>query len=329
MHGLNGSKSTWVGEKDRFIENLIKDNQINKEYDFFTFEYYTKIFEPFSGFKKLIAMIPGTFKSKKKKAFNIGIRRTAQALSTQIALKLNHYEKIIIISHSMGGLVAKKAFTYGDSNNLYKIAMYVSLSVPHSGSSLAKLGKKLLRNPQLIDLSSFSEFTSILTQEYSDLDPKPYSLYQTGSYDHVVPEGSAIPAGISKRNRIDSMNTHFDVLSIDSDIDSSSFLRIKKELKRILVQWSPIYLANIPLSFEYPPKATFQAIATAIVKDAQCAIEFDESFDENELKTPLRSTTLSAINTYEALLALRSFGFTDIPEYKIEIKNSTFKIIKK
>lgn len=237
VHGLSGSNESWVGSNIKYYDLLSKNKEIINNYDLdTTFTYHTKLVEPRS-----FNILKSFFKKSKKDKFNAPIRDIGLLLKSHIAENLRNYESFVLITHSMGGLVAKKAMVemnkdVESQNFLSKIDLYVSLSVPHRGSLLASMAEKLIgKNPQLKNLKAFSSFTTELSRDYGSikLDKRPKTIYQRGVYDKVVPEGSAIPCAESQ-NIIDTQDDHYGSRQVKDPKTHVAYKRVLRELKELL-----------------------------------------------------------------------------------------------
>ncbi len=330
VHGLGGSSLSWTDpkNKNRFVERFLGEEGVAEHFSIYIFEYPTNIFEPFTIWKRLLSLIPitGSKRKKRNKKFNVGIRQISLQLASDVREVLLEYDSISLITHSMGGLVSKRAMVEL-RDKVQKVSLYVSLSVPHRGSILATIGSKLLKNPQLVDLSGFSEFTSELTDSYSNLNYKPKAIYQRGNQDEIVTEGAAIPDGVLAKDRIDTGDNHFTVLQIDKPNSNPVFLRVLKELEIIKFQSSSNGKANSPINFTVPENWSFQSTIQALVESSNCTSEF-VGFSKEELKLELRPNEISKENTFQAVESIK-FLNDNIPEYEIQIIKNHFKIIKK
>lgn len=326
IHGLNGNSSTWKGDSKRFVNVLRSDMVVSENFGLYIFEYPTKIVE-FGFFKRMLSYIPGI----KKKEFNVGIRRISMELKTNLYEILKDYKTIILVAHSMGGLISKKALVEMQNEEIKRIKLFMSVSVPHNGSALADIGTTLLGdNKQLCDLQIFSDFTSDLTNRFSNLTIGPKVVYQSGNQDLVVPEGSAIPAGVTFNDRIDTSDNHYSVLSIEDPASHTPYIRLIRELKDILIleqQQGTFDEVNGEVTFNIPENYSFKQVAELLAETANCTIQF-KGFSEIELNILLKSQELSKVNTFKALEALQYIGQSIIPKYNIELKESHFKIIK-
>lgn len=327
VHGLNGSRSTWIGEDRRFINTIKKDTTIVNEFGIYIYEYHTKIFE-FACIKRMLSIIP---LAKKKWDSNVGVRRIAMTLRSHIQSQLDGYDAIVLVGHSMGGLVCKRVLVEMSKEELAKVKLFLSLSVPHNGSLLGSLGSTLFgKNKQLVDLEAFSDFTADLTNRYSNLKNKPKAIYQAGNQDEVVPESSAIPAGVVGSNRIDTSDNHFSVV-VDADkADHIPYKRLLKELNDIIKlnkQLSLSSSANAPVNFNIPEGWTFQEVARSLARTAQCTIEFN-GFTEQELSINMSAGEIQQRNTFSALNSLIYVSNDAIPMYTVDIIDTHFIIEK-
>jgi Putative serine esterase (DUF676) len=330
VHGLNGDSSTWADDSSRFVDKFKVENEVYSNFALYIFEYHTKIIE-LSILRKFLSIIPGKKPFAKKEKFNVGIRRIAMQLKASLRDFLNDYKIIILMAHSMGGLIVKRALVEMEEEELKKIKLFISLSVPHHGAGLASIGAPLLKNPQLIDLQGFSDFTNDLTNRFSNLKNQPKVIYQTGNQDRVVNEGSAVPAGVIADNRIDTDDTHYKVLNITDPMSHLVYQRIIRELKDILNwerQQSTSDSANAAIDFNIPENCSFIDAAKILVSTAKCTIDF-KGFTDQELKILLKPQELSKTNTLQALESLQFIGKNPIPKYQVKIIDSHFEIIKK
>ena len=184
---LLGEKETWIredGEKS-ILDYLKQDIAINSIYDFAVFDYYTRFADKIDKAKGLIA---GLFGRKTSPTKNIDIENIAQMLKTEIKYLDNEIKNIVLIAHSMGGLVAKSMIIENIlENNKSKVNLYVSLAVPHRGSNLATFGKIIFNNPQLENLQPLNEKIHKMNEQWLQLSEKlPKTLYFQAKYDDVV-----------------------------------------------------------------------------------------------------------------------------------------------
>jgi|GEM_PF-1596521 len=327
VHGLNGSRDSWTGENSSFVSTLKKQSDVNANYQLFVFEYPSKILEV--GFwKKIKAKLP--FSGKKKDTFNVSIRAIAMELASDIRETLGDYKNIVIVAHSMGGLIVKRAIIDMQAVDLRKVKLVLSLSVPHHGASLAELGTKLLgKHIQLLDLKRFSDFTNELTYQFANLEDKPTVIYQSGHQDEIVNEGSAIPAGVTAAFRIDTNHNHYSVQDISDPASHTPYKRLLKELKALVTlgqQQSSSVKGNAPMEFDIPAGCSLKVIAELLTETASCTISFT-GFTDAELAVGIRSQKVNAENTYKGLEALQHLTEEPSVRYKVNINGSHYELI--
>ncbi|EMX0192073.1 alpha/beta hydrolase [Bacillus cereus] len=180
IHGFTGAEETWVNEEGKsFAEMLLSFEEIQLNYDFAEVIYYSKIMD-FQKAKSASKFIKNLFKrSTKAVKKNLEINELAKFVRSLIHYNCESYENIIVIAHSMGGLVAK-ALVIDEIKNAStkKVKKYISLAVPHSGSNFAVIAGSIFTNPQVIDLEPLSEAVKSLNEDWLRLqDALPSSLY--------------------------------------------------------------------------------------------------------------------------------------------------------
>lgn len=237
VHGFGGGIGAWEGDSTKFYEALFKNEKIIRNYDASFFSYNTKKVE-WIWLKSFLSIF------FKKIKFNAPIKTLGLRLVSELnSRKYKKYESIVLITHSMGGLVAKSAMIqmHNDrnlNNILAKINSYISLSVPHNGSQIATkaefLNILLGPNPQLINLKAFSDLTSELTMEYSNLENPAKAIYMWGSNDKVVKSGSAYPSKNKKDIYVTTGDNHSDIRIIKDKKKHISYDYILEELENLL-----------------------------------------------------------------------------------------------
>src|SRR5690606_4256509 len=105
--------------------------------------YFTKLlnlYQKAQGFGTLLKRLFTTSHGKLVK--NISIEEIGDLLRTEVRFHLQNYDNIIVIAHSMGGLVTKSAIIKDiEEQQNSKIKLFVSLAVPHLGAEGATFGK--------------------------------------------------------------------------------------------------------------------------------------------------------------------------------------------
>lgn len=197
VHGLQGGEDTWRNEETGFYLPIAlgEDKQLKDSFSIGLFTYYSRIFAKppiFGQGKNLISNLFG--KASKKVKFVLDINSVSDLLLTYLQTHSSDYESIVLICHSMGGLIAKAlTVKHRNSEVFSKVELIISLAVPHNGSNLALWGKALLKNIQIDGLAPLNDIITKLTQEWIDgKDTNPNIVYLQGKYDTVVSETSAI-----------------------------------------------------------------------------------------------------------------------------------------
>ncbi|WP_444927007.1 ABC-three component system protein [Microbulbifer sp. TRSA002] len=195
IHGLTGSENTWKNSNGTTFPGLLSQDQtINDNFDIAYFNYYSKFFnitEQAGRVKKFLNKILSRPVSTTKK--NVSIQDLAKHLHTEIEVKCQKYQEIIVIAHSMGGLITKGSISIDiEKNRVSKVKLFLSLAVPHHGSSLASPAKLLSNNVQLEQLKTLSDYGSKLCNIWQQNNLRPATKYFRGLYDEIVDENSAI-----------------------------------------------------------------------------------------------------------------------------------------
>lgn len=177
IHGLMGSDDTW-GEPSLY-NLMLSDDKIKNNYDVALFNYYSKLNDK----KGILSIIKGIVKK------NLSISELSALLETKLSL-YSKYNEIILIGHSMGGLIAKE-YVLNNNNN---VSMYISIATPHNGSSFAKFS---MNHTQIKELKKGSEYLKDLNASWISFTNLPKVFYFYGLKDDIVPKDSAIPMGQS------------------------------------------------------------------------------------------------------------------------------------
>lgn len=229
IHGLKGGVETWsYDEKTSFPELLKSQRECSSAFDIACFDYFTTFTETYAKTKSLFRSLFSSFKTKET---NLPIEEISELLKTEIAL--TDYDNIILIAHSMGGLVAKSCILkqIEESHNS-NIKGLISLAVPHSGAHIANIGSIVSSNVQLKDLSVLSDTTDKLNRQWIQTPNTPSTKYIYASHDKYVDKKSALAIDALKK---DSMAVNADHSSIckPKDVDESIFKAVIKHIETI------------------------------------------------------------------------------------------------
>jgi esterase/lipase len=198
VHGFTGGNKTWQNDSgQKFKDMLASDTKLNAAFDFYEYEYYTSLIDFFDSapVQEILGLlrIPKFFGHKKKVRNNKPIKKISEALGTFLRLKLKNYSEVILIAHSMGGLVAKDFILNHEKGDKPKPIGFVSVAVPHKGSLSAQILAPV-RNINAKELTPLNEYTDELNNRWIDSRKSlPDSIYLIAQYDQCVPSVSATP----------------------------------------------------------------------------------------------------------------------------------------
>ena len=172
IHGLSGSKKSF-GDFKKYI----KDDNYFEEYEVDYYEYPTI---------KLLS--PSSWITAPK------IQSLATGLRTDIVTKYKEYDYIVLVCHSMGGLISKQYLLDEEenilnfSNPVKKVIMY---GTPNIGSDCSKWF--LSFHPQIRQLNRDSDFIEFLNKSLKDHKLLDYIdfYYVIGDKDRIVNRTSA------------------------------------------------------------------------------------------------------------------------------------------
>lgn len=231
IHGLSGSADTWEnGRGIHFGELLGQCAEISSEYDIAEFNYDSKI--------RYSTKIATTFRflfGDKDRAVKkpIDINDVSEILKSELSVLYPDYKQIVIIAHSMGGLVSKSyVLKCLEEGIFHRIPLIISLAVPHRGSDWATYGKHFSNSKQVFDLRPLSEFLDDIDErwEANDKDNLPDLICVYGMHDSVVQRNSAAPKAL--KNKIKDFPCDEDHTSISkpSGLQDVVFQFVKKRL---------------------------------------------------------------------------------------------------
>jgi predicted esterase len=243
IHGLGASESTWIQNGVSWIELLLTDERFNDQ-DVAEITYDTSHLAngllALMGIKKLKL---GWFNS-----FTVGkgpfttIEILARELKREIdSKKIKQYKNVLLIGHSMGGLVAIRYILEEIENNqTHNVKGMISLATPYNGSSFA-LYSQLIKNinkhaqiPSLEPNSSFLDETIRLWQKHLETMNLDFKFF-FGTEDTIVPENSAIPHIVSSKwtGGIPLPGDHSGILKVENH-SSISYRHVSEAVKEIL-----------------------------------------------------------------------------------------------
>jgi len=174
VHGLGGNPiKTW----GIFPDLLNSDNDINSDYEIDHFDYPTSLFRfPFG------PILPK-------------IQDIADGLKSKINNNYANYEEIMLVCHSLGGLIGKKyVLEEIKSNNRLRISKILLFATPNNGAMLASIGSFLTwSHYQIHQLKKKSDFVELLNEDWYkyNIDGKVIVKYVIAAQDKIVDKFSA------------------------------------------------------------------------------------------------------------------------------------------
>lgn len=197
VHGFTGGRDTWRHPTEGYFhDQLLKHEFVGENFDVAIFEFFTTLTNLFPAANSVAERVLSIFKNIQPKAKkNVSVEGISDLLSTRIRFDLDNYENIVVVAHSMGGLVTKACILKDlDSGRVSKIKLFLSLAVPHLGADLATYGRLISNNKQIRDLAPLSDLCPAMTNAWVKHSIKPEIKYYYGSYDDVVNQNSAVGA---------------------------------------------------------------------------------------------------------------------------------------
>ncbi len=238
IHGFTGGDETWKNPSGvKFSEMLRNDSDLNKDFEFFEFTYYTKLVDFFTSakFQKILNVIPlinrlpgitGRVRTNKP------IAQLSEQLSTFLDLELGEFNEVVLIAHSMGGLIAKDHILNYEPGHGPKPTGYISIAVPHKGA-LSALILGPANNVNTKELTPLSEYSDALNNRWVEQKQNlPPTLYMLAQHDECVVKESALPFTVQKADRATVDHDHTSICKPISPKDLP-FLAVKKFLQNI------------------------------------------------------------------------------------------------
>jgi pimeloyl-ACP methyl ester carboxylesterase len=212
VHGLGGCKETWGN-----FESLIKSDVRIDSYDVEYYEYPSAPFRPFVYFQNKYA----------------SIQALGNGLKTFIDHKLENYEEIVLVGHSLGGLVIRQYLYQEYKNNPdQRIKKIIFYATPQEGSGLANIGNKFsIGHRHLKQICKNSEFLEDFNLMWGRIQiEKTYDFrIVVAAEDSVVSELSAT-ANFRHLAPITIVGKGHKSISKPADKDDMSFLVLRKFL---------------------------------------------------------------------------------------------------
>lgn len=331
IHGISGGNETWYNNKNFFKELLLEEEEIKKKYDCINYNYDSGYFyiESLGQIKNAIKTLALKLNIHSKTKNNLTIVDIAELLKTTIDYKYENYSEIIIIAHSMGGLISKKYIL--DNLENHKVKLFFSLATPYQGSKKADL---------IPFRSGFSENLEPVSSAIIEIANKwihakkenlPKTFYILGKQDYLVNKES----GFSFESPLREKNEDYKVIPTDDDHDTISkpesdsmvFLAVKKEILKYIKKNETIIIDNI-LPDDEVNEMTF-VIKMMIAGVFKSTIE-SSKMSYFYFETLYRKLTEKEIEKLKFLSdKIKQLYFTKYTEFELDkIQNSTELILK-
>lgn len=246
IHGLKGNSDTWVNEFGESLQKLLHDdNEIAEYCDFYEYNYFSKITEFMNGFVakqsfNFLQKIPilKSFKSvskTKKVRKNKTIDHLSSGLESELRVRFADHKEIILIGHSMGGLVAKSLIlSQLKTNNIRNIKAYISIATPHHGS-LQALFLQFSNNKHIAELQPLNEQTMHLEKEWGKNKSKlPLSRYLVALDDEVVFPHCAVPNDAQEVDIYKLNDEDHTSICKPKNVNCTSFILVKEVIRERL-----------------------------------------------------------------------------------------------
>jgi hypothetical protein len=259
IHGLTGDELTWINQKgNSFADMLYWNKEIKKKFDIGHFSYHSKFYS-LNNARNLIAMIWKSVNgSTGKVEINLDIPNITDLLRTELELRAQDYEEIVLIGHSLGGLISKSVILKIISENSAtapKISKFISLAVPHNGSELAAIASIIFRNPHINNLKPIDSEIYRLTDSWlkAPQEKLPDTTYFQGKIDFVVKPTSSVGFENKPQKVLFFNCDHIDIAKPVNDNDSI-YLAVREILLSVVSEQEVSEALNIK---KLPAEDTF------------------------------------------------------------------------
>lgn len=213
VHGLGGHRvRTW----GRFPELMQADPELSSEWGVGFFSFPSRFFR-----MRFLASAPR-------------IQLLADGLRTELEEVHREAERIVLVCHSLGGLVARRYlvddYKGGINPRVTDLLLY---GTPNTGAGLAKAARYISWfQPQLWQLSRNSDFLSDLNRDWDTLGvaKRLRVLAVIGAADDVVPEESARGLWGDGNVKVVVSASHVDLVK-PSDSQDLRYLILKRVLR--------------------------------------------------------------------------------------------------
>jgi len=170
VHGLGGDETTW----GQFPSLLKQDQLVSSRIEIAFYGYPTKLIR-----------LPWSGRSNR-------IQDLSRAIRTEFAARFHSYSSVIIVAHSLGGLIAQKFIIEElKGGTPLKVSGLISFAVPSAGAGLASFGDILsFRHFQIRQLRKHSDVLESINTDWRTLNcnEKIKVVRVYGGQDKIVPQ---------------------------------------------------------------------------------------------------------------------------------------------
>ncbi|WGK64477.1 alpha/beta fold hydrolase [Croceiramulus getboli] len=210
LHGFTGEAAATFGE----IPQLIMDNPQMDGWDLFPMGYSPNV-DPELG-KEVWATVDD-------------IEKIADYLATSIKYKFGKYDRVALVAHSLGGLVAQRALLNLPKKHQDRISHVLLFGTPSAGIPTGAADQ--VWNTKNKALHANGDFISTLRAEWKEQfgSQKPFSLWAiAATQDEYIPAESSL-SPFAKEEQLIIEGTHWDMVKGDQP-DSDTYQIISKTL---------------------------------------------------------------------------------------------------
>ncbi|MFA6058668.1 MAG: HEAT repeat domain-containing protein [Taibaiella sp.] len=213
VHGLIGSRKTWIrlDNTKTIYDYISSDKIISDNFDLAIFEYDTRMTDFWQRNKWFLSFLFKKVRLRK----SLPIEDIALLLASQVDINCRDYEEIVVVAHSMGGLITKSFIldSFAKTQKC-KVSIFFSIAVPHRGSNLATLGKILLSSKQVIGLGPLSSIINTMHDDWNNQGERiPKTFFYRGLNDEIVTKDAAVAIQQGNVNIINCDDDHFSILT--------------------------------------------------------------------------------------------------------------------
>ncbi len=209
VHGFNDDKTAFLGDSDRhFFSYLQTDPAVRENFDWGQYIYQTGIFG-----NSPLSVVARALKPDADPLRTIeSLESIAEHFVSEFVDLCESYEKIVLIGHSLGGLIIKLLLTRLPKGELQRVAHFVTLATPHLGIPSISLGRfgRLLGNRQISDLASYSSTLRELGFQWEEVRHFVPHTFLFGIHDTAVPRKLSVPRN-DEENCIPVEADHFSI----------------------------------------------------------------------------------------------------------------------